>query len=67
MLGIGAAEFGIIVLIALVLFGAPILTFIVGYSLGKKNVSSDSGGEGERSQSAPPEQPIIDSEEPADG
>lgn len=36
MLGIGATELVIIIAIALVLFGAPVLTFLMGYSLGRK-------------------------------
>ncbi len=37
--GIGSVELVIIVIIALVLFGAPVLTFILGYSLGKKKLT----------------------------
>ncbi len=38
--GIGSAELLLIALIALVLFGAPVLTFILGYALGKKRSTS---------------------------
>jgi Sec-independent protein translocase protein TatA len=42
MLGVGAAEILILIAIAVLLFGAPVLTFIVGYSLGKKKAGSES-------------------------
>lgn len=37
MFGIGASELVIIVIIGLVLFGTPLLTFLLGYTLGKKS------------------------------
>lgn len=37
MYGIGAVELLILIALALVLFGAPVLTFIVGYAMGKRS------------------------------
>ncbi len=36
----GVAELLILIAIALILFGAPVLTFLVGYALGKKRAGS---------------------------
>lgn len=37
MFGIGATEFVIIAVIAVLLFGTPILAFLLGYTVGKKS------------------------------
>lgn len=37
MFGMGVSELVIVVFIVLVLFGAPVLTFLLGYTLGKKS------------------------------
>lgn len=41
MFGVGAVELLILIAIAVILFGAPILTFLVGYALGKKQAGSE--------------------------
>lgn len=40
MFGIGAVELVILLALVLLLFGAPILTFLFGYALGKKRSST---------------------------
>jgi len=42
MLGLGASELLVIIVIALVLFGAPVLTFLAGYALGRKKAQASS-------------------------
>lgn len=37
MFGIGAQELVIIVVVGLLLFGTPLLTFLLGYTLGRKS------------------------------
>jgi len=36
MFGIGGVELLVLIAIAVVLFGAPVLTFLAGYALGRK-------------------------------
>jgi len=36
MFGIGGVELLLLIAIAVVLFGAPVLTFLAGYALGRK-------------------------------
>ena len=42
MYGIGAVELFILIGLALVLFGAPVLTFIMGYAMGKRSSDEQS-------------------------
>lgn len=54
MFGIGVSELILLVVIALVLFGTPVLTFVLGYTLGRKSsVTSDSS----EATKAPDEEP----------
>ncbi len=53
MYGIGAVELLILIAVAVVLFGAPVLTFIMGYSMGKKSTE--------------PQQTASDSDSPEPG
>lgn len=51
MFGIGPAEGLIVLVIAVLLFGGPVLVFFLGYQLGKRNGSR--GSDAEPQQEAP--------------
>jgi Sec-independent protein translocase protein TatA len=57
-MGIGAQETVIILVIVVVLFGAPILTFFFGYMLGRRQ------GADRSAQSSSPQAPIPPQETP---
>lgn len=51
-MSIGGAELLFVIAIAVILFGAPVLTFLLGYTLGKKRIEpEDADGEPARSES----------------
>lgn len=53
MFGIGPTELVLIAAIALLLFGAPVLTFIFGYALGKKKAAGDAGASAQAGRPVP--------------
>jgi len=63
MSGIGVPELLVITLVVALLFGAPVLTFFLGYVLGqRRSTTSQSAGDPAPTPEAPPSTP----EEPAD-
>jgi len=54
--GVGAAELLILIAIAVILFGAPVLTFLIGYTLGKKKAGSEPADHSAAPAPAPPEE-----------
>ena len=72
MAGIGIIEFAIIVVVALLMLGAPVITFFAGYLVGKKSGTIDVPAPDAPAVTTPsPEPPTADlpprtAEEPRD-
>ena len=55
MYGIGAVELIILIALAVVLFGAPVLTFIMGYAMGKRSSDEHSADKPAENHAQSPE------------
>lgn len=64
MYGVGLPELLVITLVVALLFGAPILTFFMGYVVGKNRAATTSAGAA--AEPVPPSTPEPSPEEPAD-